>query len=134
MMMIRLYLAQMTKYLLGALMATILLSCAAPTKTVVMPTTERIVNNDSVIIYYRDSLIEKMRHDTLIIEKYYNKNHYQVIRDTVKTETPIEVQVPVNVTPKWALWSLLANVAIAVLILLYVVFKITKTIYLRRQK
>lgn len=109
-----------------------MVSCAAQTKTVVMPTTERIVNNDSVIIYYRDSLIEKMRHDTLIIEKYYNKNHYQVVRDTVKTETPIEVQVPVNVTPEWALWSLLANVAIAVLIILYVVFKITKTIYLRR--
>lgn len=109
-----------------------MVSCAAPTKTVVMPTTERIVNNDSVIIYYRDSLIEKMQHDTLIIEKYYNKNHYQVVRDTVKIETPIEVQVPVNVTPEWALWSLLANVAIAVLIILYVVFKITKTIYLRR--
>lgn len=116
--------------LLAAIAAMV--SCAAPTKTVVMPTTERIVNNDSVIIYYRDSLIEKMRHDTLIIEKYYNKNHYQVVRDTVKTETPIEVQVPVNVTPEWALWSLLANVAIAVLIILYVVFKITKTIYLRR--
>lgn len=109
-----------------------MVSCAAPTKTVVMPTTERIVNNDSVIIYYRDSLIEKLRNDTLIIEKYYNKNHYQVVRDTVKIETPIEVQVPVNVTPEWALWSLLANVAIAVLIILYVVFKITKTIYLRR--
>lgn len=109
-----------------------MVSCAAPTRTVVMPATERIVNNDSVIIYYRDSLIEKMRHDTLIIEKYYKKNHYQVVRDTVKTETPIEVQVPVNVTPEWALWSLLANVAIAVLIILYVVFKITKTIYLRR--
>lgn len=132
MMMIRWYLAQMIKYLLVALMATILFSCAAPTKTVVMPTTERIVNNDSVIIYYRDSLIEKLRHDTLIIEKYYNKNHYQVVRDTVKTETPIEVQVPVNVTPEWAIWSLLGNVAIAVLIILYVVFKITKTIYLRR--
>lgn len=118
--------------LLTVLITVLLCSCAAQTKTVVMPTTERIVNNDSVIIYYRDSLIEKLRNDTLIIEKYYNKNHYQVVRDTVKIETPIEVQVPVNVTPEWALWSLLANVAIAVLIILYVVFKITKTIYLRR--
>lgn len=108
-----------------------MVSCAA-TKTVVMPTTERIVNNDSVIIYYRDSLIEKMRHDTLIVEKYYNKNHYQVVRDTIKIETPIEVQVPVNVTPEWALWSLLANILIVAIIIIYVVFKITKTIYLRR--
>lgn len=108
-----------------------MVSCAAPTRTVVMPATERIVNNDSVIIYYRDSLIEKMRHDTLIIEKYYNKNHYQVVHDTVKIEIPIEVQVPVNVTPEWALWSLLANIAIVVFIILYIVFKVTKTIYLR---
>ena len=109
-----------------------IVSCAAPTKTVVMPTTERIVNNDSVIIYYRDSLIEKMRHDTLIIEKYYNKNHYQVVRDTVKIEIPIEVRVPVNVTPEWAIWSLLANILIVVIIIIIVAIKITKTIYLRR--
>lgn len=109
-----------------------MVSCAAPTKTIVMPTTERIVNNDSVIIYYRDSLIEKLRHDTLIIEKYYNKNHYQVVHDTIIKETPIEVQVPVNVTPEWALWSLLANILIVAIIIIYVVFKITKTIYLRR--
>ena len=118
--------------LLAPLVLVFLVACATGTKTVVMPTTERIVNNDSVIIYYRDSLIEKMRHDTLIIEKYYNKNHYQVVRDTVKTETPIEVQVPVNVTPEWALWSLLANILIVVIIIIIVAIKITKTIYLRR--
>lgn len=109
-----------------------MVSCAAPTKTVVMPTTERIINNDSVIIYQRDSIIEKWLHDTVTIEKHYTKNLYKVKVDTVYVEKPIEVQVPVNITPEWALWSLLANILILAIIIIYVAIKITKTIYLRR--
>lgn len=109
-----------------------MIGCAAPTKTVVMPTTERIINNDSIIIYQRDSIIEKWLHDTVTIEKYYTNELYKVKVDTVYVEKPIEVQVPVNITPEWALWSLLANILIVAIIIIYVAIKITKTIYLRR--
>lgn len=97
-----------------------------------MPTTERIINNDSIIIYQRDSIIEKWLHDTVTIEKYYTNELYKVKVDTVYVEKPIEVQVPVNITPEWALWSLLANILIVAIIIIYVAIKITKTIYLRR--
>lgn len=109
-----------------------MVSCAAPTKTVVMPTTERVINNDSTIILVKDSIVERVKNDTVHKHHYHYYYDRRAKTDTITKEIPVRVEVPKEITPEWAIWSLLGNIAIAVLIILYVVIKITKTVYLRR--
>lgn len=104
----------------------------SPGKTVVMPSTERIINNDSTIILIKDSITERVVNDTLIIEKHHYHTIYKNKIDTLNVEIPVRVEVPKEITPEWCIWLLFANVVIAFLVILYVVFKVTKTIYLRR--
>ena len=120
-----------TILLLLVLFGFILLGCTTP-KTVVLPTEERVIQNDSTIIIYRDSIIEKRVSDTIYIEKYYNTTHYKTKTDTINQSESIQVEVPVEVTPDWC-WNLLyIDIGIALLIILWIVFKVTKFIYLRR--
>lgn len=106
-------------------------SCTTP-KTVVLPTEERIIQNDSTIIIYRDSIIEKRVSDTIYIEKYYNTTHYKTKTDTINQSESIQVEVPVEVTPDWC-WNLLyIDIGIVLLLILWIVFRIAKFIYLRR--
>ena len=97
-----------------------------------MPTTERIINKDSTIILVKDSIVERVKNDTVHKHHYHYYYDRRAKTDTIKKEIPVRVEVPKEITPEWAILSLLGNIAIAVLIILYVVFKITKTIYLRR--
>lgn len=106
-------------------------SCTT-TKTVVLPTEERTIQNDSTIIIYRDSIIEKRLSDTVYIEKYYNTTHYKTKTDTINQSESIQVEVPVEVTPDWCYTLLYINIGIALLIILWIVFRVTKFIYLRR--
>lgn len=106
-------------------------SCTT-TKTVVLPTEERTIQNDSTIIIYRDSIIEKRVSDTIYIEKYFNTTHYKTKTDTINNRESVTVEVPVEVTPDWC-WTLLyINIGIALLIILWIVYRVTKFIYLRR--
>lgn len=106
-------------------------SCTTP-KTVVLPTEGRIIQNDSTIIIYRDSIIEKRVSDTIYIEKYYNTTHYKTKTDTINNRESVTVEVPVEVTPDWC-WNLLyIDIGIALLIILWIVYRVTKFIYLRR--
>lgn len=115
-------------------------SCTTP-KTVVLPTEERIIQKDSTIIIYRDSIVNKYlpaeknnddAKDTLVIEKYYHTIEYKARQDSAKNQESIQVEVPVEVTPDWC-WNLLyIDLGIALLIILWIVFKVTKFIYLRR--
>ena len=120
-----------TILLLLVLFGFILLGCTTP-KTVVLPTEERVIQNDSTIIIYRDSIIEKRVSDTIYIEKYYNTTHYKTKTDTINQSESIQVEVPVEVTPDWCYTLLYINIGIALLIILWIVFKVTKFIYLRR--
>lgn len=107
--------------------------CSCTTsKTVVLPTEERIIQNDSIIIIYRDSIIEKRVSDTIYIEKYFNTTHYKTKTDTINKSKTVTVEVPVEVTPDWCHTLLYINIGIALLIILWIVFKVTKFIYLRR--
>lgn len=107
--------------------------CSCTTgKTVVLPTEERIIQNDSTIIIYRDSIIEKRVSDTIYIEKYYNTTHYKTKTDTINQSESIQVEVPVEVTPDWCYTLLYINIGIALLLILWIVFRIAKFIYLRR--
>lgn len=116
--------------LLLVLFGFILLGCTT-TKTVVLPTEERVIQNDSTIIIYRDSIIEKRVSDTIYIEKYYNTTHYKTKTDTINNRESVTVEVPVEVTPEWC-WTLLyIDIAIALLIILWIVFRVAKLIYLR---
>lgn len=109
-----------------------MVSCAAPTKTVVMPTTERVINNDSTYIIIKDSIHERVINDTVHRHHYHYYYDHTATKDTTRIEVPIRVEVPMEITPEWALWSLLANILIVAIIIIYVAIKITKTIYLRR--
>lgn len=106
-------------------------SCTTP-KTVVLPTEERTIQNDSTIIIYRDSIIEKRVSDTIYIEKYYNTTHYKTKTDTINNRESVTVEVPVEVTPDWCYTLLYINIGIALLIILWIVFRLAKFIYLRR--
>lgn len=106
-------------------------SCTTP-KTVVLPTEERIIQNDSTIIIYRDSIIEKRVSDTIYIEKYYNTTHYKTKTDTINQSESIQVEVPVEVTPDWCYTLLYINIGLALLLILWIVYRVTKFIYLRR--
>lgn len=98
----------------------------------VLPTEERIIQNDSTIIIYRDSIIEKRVSDTIYIEKYYNTTHYKTKTDTINQSESIQVEVPVEVTPDWC-WNLLyIDIGIALLLILWIVFRVAKLIYLRK--
>lgn len=120
-----------TYILLLVLFGFILLGCTT-TKTVVLPTEERVIQNDSTIIIYRDSIIEKRVSDTIYIEKYFNTTHYKTKTDTINQSESIQVEVPVEVTPDWC-WNLLyVDIGIALLLILWIVFKVTKFIYLRK--
>lgn len=115
-------------------------SCTTP-KTVVLPTEERIIQKDSTIIIYKDSIVNKYlpaeknndkAKDTVVIEKYYHTIEYKARQDSAKNQESIQVEVPVEVTPDWC-WNLLyIDIGIALLIILWIVFKITKFIYSRR--
>lgn len=105
--------------------------CTTP-KTVVLPTEERIIQNDSTIIIYRDSIIEKRLSDTVFIEKYYNTTHYKTKTDTINNRESVTVEVPVEVTPDWCHTLLYINIGIALLFILWIVYRVTKFIYLRR--
>lgn len=116
--------------------------CSCTTsKTVVLPTEERVFQKDSTIIIYRDSIVNKYlpaeknndeAKDTLVIEKYYHTIEYKARQDSAKNQESIQVEVPVEVTPDWC-WNLLyIDIGIALLIILWIVFKVTKFIYLRR--
>ena len=98
----------------------------------VLPTEERIIQNDSTIIIYRDSIIEKRVSDTIYIEKYYNTTHYKTKTDTINQSESIQVEVPVEVTPAGCYTLLYINIAIALLLILWIVFRVAKFIYLRR--
>lgn len=106
-------------------------SCTT-TKTVVLPTEERTIQNDSTIIIYRDSIIEKRVSDTIYIEKYFNTTHYKTKTDTINQSESIQVEVPVEVTPDWCRTLLYIDIGIALLFILWIVFRVTKFIYLRR--
>ena len=106
-------------------------SCTT-TKTVVLPTEERVIQNDSTIIIYRDSIIEKRVSDTIYIEKYFNTTHYKTKTDTINNRESVTVEVPVEVTPDWCRTLLYIDIAIALLIILWIVFRVAKFIYLRR--
>ena len=107
--------------------------CSCTTsKTVVLPTEERIIQNDSTIIIYRDSIIEKRVSDTIYIEKYFNTTHYKTKTDTINNRESVTVEVPVPTVPEWC-WTLLyIDIAIALLIILWIVFRVAKFIYLRK--
>lgn len=114
--------------------------CTTP-KTVVLPTEERIIQKDSTIIIYRDSIVNKYlpaeknndeAKDTLVIEKYYHTIEYKARQDSAKNQESIQVEVPVEVTPDWCYTLLYINIGIALLIILWIVFRIAKFIYLRR--
>ena len=102
-------------------------SCTT-TKTVVLPTEERVIQNDSTVIIYRDSIIEKRVSDTIYIEKYYNTTHYKTKTDTIKNQESITVEVPVEVTPDWCRNLLYIDIGIALLIILWIVYRVTKFI------
>lgn len=106
-------------------------SCTT-TKTVVLPTEEKIIQNDSTIIIYRDSIIEKRVSDTIYIEKYYNTTHYKTTTDTINQSESIQVEVPVEVTPDWCHTLLYIDIGLLLLLILWIVFKVTKFIYSRR--
>lgn len=115
-------------------------SCTTP-KTVVLPTEERIIQKDSTIIIYRDSIVNKYlpaeknndeAKDTLVIEKYYHTIEYKARQDSAKNQESIQVEVPVEVTPDWCYTLLYINLGIALLIILWIVFKVTKFIYSRK--
>lgn len=106
-------------------------SCTTP-KTVVLPTEERIIQNDSIIIIYRDSIIEKRVSDTIYIEKYYNTTHYKTKTDTINQSESIQVEVPVEVTPDWCHTLLYIDIGLLLLLILWIVFKVTKFIYSRK--
>lgn len=117
--------------LLLVLFGFILLGCTT-TKTVVLPTEERVIQNDSTIIIYRDSIIEKRVSDTIYIEKYFNTTHYKTKTDTINNRESVTVEVPVPTVPEWC-WTLLyIDIAIALLIILWIVFRVAKFIYLRK--
>ena len=107
--------------------------CSCTTsKTVVLPTEERVIQNDSTIIIYRDSIIEKRVSDTIYIEKYYNTTHYKTKTDTINNRESVTVEVPVPTVPDWC-WTLLyIDIGIALLIILWIVFRVAKLIYLRK--
>ena len=107
--------------------------CSCTTsKTVVLPTEERIIQNDSTIIIYRDSIIEKRVSDTIYIEKYFNTTHYKTKTDTINNRESVTVEVPVPTVPDWC-WTLLyIDIGIALLIILWIVFRVAKFIYLRK--
>lgn len=116
--------------------------CSCTTgKTVVLPTEERIIQKDSTIIIYRDSIVNKYlpaeknndkAKDTVVIEKYYHTIEYKARQDSAKNQESIQVEVPVEVTPDWC-WNLLyIDIGIALLIILWIVYRVTKFIYLRR--
>lgn len=115
-------------------------SCTTP-KTVVLPTEERVIQKDSTIIIYRDSIVNKYlpaeknndeAKDTLVIEKYYHTIEYKARQDSAKNQESIQVEVPVEVTPDWCYTLLYINIGIALLLILWIVFRIAKFIYLRR--
>ena len=106
-------------------------SCTT-TKTVILPTEERVIQNDSTIIIYRDSIIEKRVSDTIYIEKYFNTTHYKTKTDTINQSESIQVEVPVEVTPDWCYTLLYINIGIALLLILWIVFRVAKLIYLRK--
>ncbi|MBR2370239.1 MAG: hypothetical protein IKA83_08825 [Paludibacteraceae bacterium] len=115
-------------------------SCTT-TKTVVLPTEERVIQKDSTIIIYRDSIVNKYlpaeknndeAKDTLVIEKYYHTIEYKARQDSAKNQESIQVEVPVEVTPDWCRTLLYIDIGIALLIILWIVYRITKFIYLRR--
>lgn len=115
-------------------------SCTTP-KTVVLPTEERIIQKDSTIIIYKDSIVNKYlpaeknndeAKDTLVIEKYYHTIEYKARQDSAKNQESIKVEVPVEVTPDWCYTLLYINIGIALLLILWIVFRIAKFIYLRR--
>lgn len=115
------------------LLLLVLFICSCTTgKTVVLPTEERIIQNDSTIIIYRDSIIEKKVSDTIYIEKYFNTTHYKTKTDTINNRESVTVEVPVPTVPGWC-WNLLyIDIGIALLLILWIVFKVTKFIYSRR--
>lgn len=94
----------------------------------VLPTEERVIQNDSTVIIYRDSIIEKRVSDTIYIEKYYNTTHYKTKTDTIKNQESITVEVPVEVTPDWCRNLLYIDIGIALLIILWIVYRVTKFI------
>ena len=115
-------------------------SCTTP-KTVVLPTEERIIQKDSTIIIYRDSIVNKYlpaeknndeAKDTLVIEKYYHTIEYKARQDSAKNQESIQVEVPVEVTPDWCMTLVYIDIGIALLIILWIVFKVTKFIYSRK--
>lgn len=107
--------------------------CSCTTgKTVVLPTEERIIQNDSTIIIYRDSIIEKRVSDTIYIEKYYNTTHYKTKTDTINQSESIQVEVPVEVTPNWCYTLLYIDIGLLLILILWIVFKVTKFIYSRK--
>lgn len=106
-------------------------SCTT-TKTVVLPTEERTIQNDSTIIIYRDSIIEKRVSDTIYIEKYFNTTHYKIKTDTINNRESVTVEVPVEVTPDWCRTLLYIDIGIALLLILWIVFRVTKFIYSRK--
>lgn len=127
---------QLLKDILLIMAAVVLLilalaSCAAP-QPIIMPQTEKIYQNDSTVIIYRDSIVERKRNDTIYIEKYYNNTIYKTVKDSTSNETPVQVEVPVKVVPQWCWWLLLADVIVVFIFILYVVFRIAKAIYLKR--
>lgn len=120
----------------------VLVFCSCTTsKTVVLPTEERIIQKDSTIIIYRDSIVNKYlpaeknndeAKDTLVIEKYYHTIEYKARQDSAKNQESIQVEVPVEVTPDWCMTLVYIDIGIALLIILWIVFKVTKFIYSRK--
>ena len=115
-------------------------SCTTP-KTVVLPTEERVIQKDSTIIIYKDSIVNKYlpaeknndeAKDTLVIEKYYHTIEYKARQDSAKNQESIKVEVPVEVTPDWCYTLLYINIGLALLLILWIVYRVTKFIYLRR--
>lgn len=115
-------------------------SCTTP-KTVVLPTEERIIQKDSTIIIYKDSIVNKYlpaeknndeAKDTLVIEKYYHTIEYTARQDSAKNQESIQVEVPVEVTPDWCYTLLYIDIGIALLLILWIVFRVAKFIYLRK--
>ena len=115
-------------------------SCTTP-KTVVLPTEERVIQKDSTIIIYRDSIVNKYlpaeknndeAKDTLVIEKYYHTIEYKARQDSAKNQESIQVEVPVEVTPDWCYTLLYIDIGIALLLILWIVFRVAKLIYLRK--
>lgn len=132
---------RLTHILFFILFGLLIFCGCTTTKTVILPTEERIIQKDSTIIIYRDSIVNKYlpaeknnneAKDTLVIEKYYHTIEYKARQDSAKNQESIQVEVPVEVTPDWC-WTLLyIDIGIALLIILWIVFRVAKLIYLRK--